>query len=741
MGLMNLIARHDQLDDAAGNPLAGGRIHIYAPNTTTRITSYSDSALIAANTNPVVLDADGRASIWLSQNADVRIEDADGALVLEESSVNPDVLTGDYDSGLVPNGGFENDEDANGVPDGWTVENEASGSNNGLDTSESSEGAQSWRTESTGAGGGELVTTDFFPVNDVDDLRIQLDMLATVATVRNIIRVEWFDVSQVSISDSDVYDSTANPTAAWTTIFRTATPPAGARFARLRLIGGTTGGVGAGITYWDRVQVFYPLSIAGVFDNVTIQGNDIITTNTNGDLNLTPNGTGVVNVAGSFYVGGIIDFDSLVNAAADLQVGNDFSVTGVSTFSDQILALGAGAVDLVDADAPIVVGPAAAAHLELDPNDIQAKSDATTAAALAINRFGGDVVIGAQSGAGLVGLWASGHIALGTEADGVGVYGSADDVVGLTLRQLAGTPRAVFEFDGDDTLSVANLLAGGNMTIATLGDLQIDSNGDPILTAVGGDVSLLFGGDPAIVLDGSVQVYDGADLVLRGHGNGIAVRGAADNTPRILFEETDGTLRALFGYLVNDAITLENEVGGGGFNLVLDDGGDVYALRAYPGAAVGVELYAEGVAQLDAVDSTVYLSGGRVRWNDGSFYTVARLERSFVARVGSPLLTFTIAAGDVDEYQEIAPGGAVGGTHSVTFASDAAIPVGASGYLFPTINDIAISAGAGITVYRRSADGSVDTFTGPGLTAGVIEGEVRWYKRSATTYVVTGAVT
>jgi hypothetical protein len=55
-----------QFNDANGVPLAGGKIYTYAAGTSTPLATYTDSAGSAANTNPVVLDAGGFASIWLS---------------------------------------------------------------------------------------------------------------------------------------------------------------------------------------------------------------------------------------------------------------------------------------------------------------------------------------------------------------------------------------------------------------------------------------------------------------------------------------------------------------------------------------------------------------------------------------------------------------------------------------------------------------------------------------------------
>lgn len=47
------------------NPLAGGLLYSYIAGTTTPLSTYTDASGAVANTNPVVLDANGYANIWL----------------------------------------------------------------------------------------------------------------------------------------------------------------------------------------------------------------------------------------------------------------------------------------------------------------------------------------------------------------------------------------------------------------------------------------------------------------------------------------------------------------------------------------------------------------------------------------------------------------------------------------------------------------------------------------------------
>lgn len=54
-------------DDNNGKPLAGGRLYTYAAGTSQPLSTYFNQDLAAGheNTNPVILDASGRANVWI----------------------------------------------------------------------------------------------------------------------------------------------------------------------------------------------------------------------------------------------------------------------------------------------------------------------------------------------------------------------------------------------------------------------------------------------------------------------------------------------------------------------------------------------------------------------------------------------------------------------------------------------------------------------------------------------------
>lgn len=52
--------------DNNGNPAVGYQLFTYIAGTTTKLTTYTESDLLSSNTNPIVLDAAGRATIFLA---------------------------------------------------------------------------------------------------------------------------------------------------------------------------------------------------------------------------------------------------------------------------------------------------------------------------------------------------------------------------------------------------------------------------------------------------------------------------------------------------------------------------------------------------------------------------------------------------------------------------------------------------------------------------------------------------
>lgn len=55
--------------DANGNPLVGGKLYSYEAGTTTPLATYTDQSGGVENANPVILDANGEADVWIGNGA------------------------------------------------------------------------------------------------------------------------------------------------------------------------------------------------------------------------------------------------------------------------------------------------------------------------------------------------------------------------------------------------------------------------------------------------------------------------------------------------------------------------------------------------------------------------------------------------------------------------------------------------------------------------------------------------
>lgn len=72
-----------------GSFLVGGKVYTYEPGTTTPKATYTTSAGTVSNTNPVLLDSRGEATIFWSGNYKVAVYDADDNLIYTVDNVNP----------------------------------------------------------------------------------------------------------------------------------------------------------------------------------------------------------------------------------------------------------------------------------------------------------------------------------------------------------------------------------------------------------------------------------------------------------------------------------------------------------------------------------------------------------------------------------------------------------------------------------------------------------------------------
>lgn len=698
---VELLGRRDQVTDNNGNALSGGSIDVFAAGTTTRVTTYSDSALVQENPNPVPLSGSGRASIWVgSQEVDLRILNAAGTLISEDLGLNPSNVDGGFDGGLVANGSFELDTNSDDVPDGWLSENNAAGSNNGLETGpgNTGAGAQSWRTQSSGSGGGELVSANPFVVNDFDSLLVRFLLRSTVAAVRNIVRIEWYDVTDVLISSTDVYDSTSNPST-FTEEVHLASPPSGARLARIRILGGTSGGTLSGITYWDNVRVLYPEPVTGTFDNLLLAGNTISSTNTNGDITLDPNGTGEVNIEGPLDVNATADFSTtvtvtgLLTASAALTVGTTLGVTGAATLSSTLgvtgLATLSGGLTLTAASSLLAQG---------------------TAVFQGVTSFSAQATFSAPTAMAALSL--TGALTSTTTL-------STDDATAVDLLD-ANAPLRLGAIDS------AHLEAGGNTIQAkgsetTAATLSLNPLGGPIVVG-------LEGGTDAVELRAQrtlVNASQDAALLVRNAQDGASSIGTAQDVS-VQLERSDGEALCQLGYINTAETVLRNLNHGGGVSLQAEDNSGILRTLLSGDPDGQSDMYQAGTSHLATQPLTgTNTTGATVRHRDNSLYDAA---------VGVfPTTTITTPTMlIIDHAQQLLL--LTGATSTITFDEDASIPVGGTGFILNETGsnqNMAIGAGVLFVIGGLNAP--------PQGTTGIVNHAfIRWVKLNATLYLLTG---
>jgi hypothetical protein len=157
------------------------------------------------------------------------------------------------------NGSFEIDSDLDGTPDSWTVSLYPGGSFV-LTSTVSAHGAKAASfIHPGGAGnGGGTLTSDYFAVNETSLPSVVIGGVHWVnnPALKCEVIIKWYNSSYVSISDETLYSSTANSTAMEYSMW-SASAPAGAKYAKIQLIGGKDDADATGIAYFDNFDVSY----------------------------------------------------------------------------------------------------------------------------------------------------------------------------------------------------------------------------------------------------------------------------------------------------------------------------------------------------------------------------------------------------------------------------------------------------------------------------------------------------
>jgi filamentous hemagglutinin len=196
-----------------------------------------------------------------------------------------------------------------------------------------------------------------------------------------------------------------------------------------------------------------------VIDNVKVDGNDISTTNTNGNLTITPNGTGglIVDAENSNFLGNLTTSGNLVSNAAVIATGN---VSGGN------LSAGSGIISTTG---------------NVNGGNVNATSAIT--AGTTINATG-NITGGNLTTAGIT---STGSLTASTTINATG------NITGGNLITTGVTSTGTLETTGNALIG-GNLVVQGNITYINIDDLRVE---DPIIILGTGP-----NGAPLIVNDG-----------------------------------------------------------------------------------------------------------------------------------------------------------------------------------------------------------------------------------------------
>lgn len=168
----------------------------------------------------------------------------------------------------IPNGSYELDSDADGIPDGWvrTVSGGVTGARDTntatADVTGRAHGSSSFKFTMPGANAGAtgtLESEDYFEVTNCRDFHISWLAKFGASTLNAAITVRWYDNTKAFISSATLFSSaTGLPTTEFAMFSGGARLPSTARYAKIRIT--MTDNATAGVAYFDdfRIGVEFP---------------------------------------------------------------------------------------------------------------------------------------------------------------------------------------------------------------------------------------------------------------------------------------------------------------------------------------------------------------------------------------------------------------------------------------------------------------------------------------------------
>lgn len=257
-------------DPSKGIPISSGSVYVGQPDTDpeilanrvsttviqedgTRVTIAPASqpfttgagGVILYQGSPVVVIADGTVS--------VKVLDSLGVQKYYVPFANEFASAAVTSESLILNGSFEDETQFTGRPDNWTIVEFTNGTVELDNTSANvSQGTKSLKFTSAGLGGG-TATSNKFTVEKNQFINVAWALKSSVANVRNIVAVNWYNSTDTFISSSTIYDDSAtNPTSFERYVYPLLAP-ADAATAEVVLTGCDSSVATIGSTWFDNV--------------------------------------------------------------------------------------------------------------------------------------------------------------------------------------------------------------------------------------------------------------------------------------------------------------------------------------------------------------------------------------------------------------------------------------------------------------------------------------------------------
>lgn len=216
--------------------------------------TFTDYTLATPQTNPIILDSRGEAEVWWIGTYLIKIYDADDNLIytMDFFGAGEDA---EFDAAIPPlNGSFEVDDNGDGVPNNWTI-SENAGATIAIDDTDAIHGSNSLKFTSTAATGGGTATSDKFAVRETHLHILYFSVKASAANSSNKIEVKWFNLADTLISTATLWSNTTTNPLVWTETRQALVVPTNAVKAQLVITGmDATGTTKIGNVKFDDVR-------------------------------------------------------------------------------------------------------------------------------------------------------------------------------------------------------------------------------------------------------------------------------------------------------------------------------------------------------------------------------------------------------------------------------------------------------------------------------------------------------